>query len=137
MLQGKSLLEVNENFFRRHKDSLLHRAAAAEMLYLLAPEKKAEAINIIEDSVNNILPRYGALGVREWKLKDCISVDKLLDTMLKDVDAASRWRVWCAEYFPYSTYFKGQKSSSVSGSINSNICSKAENGDFHKNPSED
>jgi hypothetical protein len=43
------------------------------MLYLLAPEKNPEAINIIKDSVNNILPRYGALGIREWKLKDCIS----------------------------------------------------------------
>ena len=47
------------------------------------------------------------------------------------------WRVRCAEYFPYSTYFKGQKSSAVSGSVNSDICSKAENGDFHKNQAED
>lgn len=136
VLQGKSLLEVNENFYRRHKDSLLHRAAAAEMLYFLEPKNKEEAINIIEDSVNNTLPRYGAL-VGEWKLKDCVAVHKLLEMTLKDVDAASRWRVRCAEYFPYSTYFKGQKSSAVSRSVNSDICSKAENGDFHKNQAED
>lgn len=34
--------------------------------------------------------RNGALGpAREWKLKDCIAVHKLLDTVLLDSDAAS------------------------------------------------
>jgi len=37
-------------------DSLLHRAAAAEMIYVLEPEKKLEAIKIIEDSINNVAP---------------------------------------------------------------------------------
>lgn len=32
----------------------MHRAAAAEMLYVLEPEKKLEAIKLIEDSKNNI-----------------------------------------------------------------------------------
>ena len=32
-------------------DSLRHRAAAAEMLYLLAPEQKDAAVEIIESSV--------------------------------------------------------------------------------------
>eukprot|EP01018_Ginkgo_biloba_P014350 Gb_07059 [translate_table: standard] len=132
-LHGKSLLEVNESFLRKHKDSLLHRAAAAEMLFLLFPEKKSEAINLIEESVNNIHPRYG--GVREWELKDCVAVHKMLETTFKDADAASRWRVCCADFFPYSTYFKGLKSSAVLGSINSEICSKSENGDLDKNQS--
>ena len=34
--------------------------------------------------------RNGALGLaREWKLKDCIAVHKLLDTVLLDSEAAS------------------------------------------------
>ena len=33
--------------------SLTHRAAAAEMMYLLEPDKKLHAIKIIEDSTNN------------------------------------------------------------------------------------
>ena len=33
--------------------SLAHRAAAAEMMYLLEPDKKMEAIKLIEDSTNN------------------------------------------------------------------------------------
>jgi N-alpha-acetyltransferase 15/16, NatA auxiliary subunit len=33
--------------------SLTHRAAAAEMMYLLEPDKKMEAIKLIEDSTNN------------------------------------------------------------------------------------
>lgn len=32
----------------------MHRAAAAEMMYLLEADKKLEAIKLIEDSKNNI-----------------------------------------------------------------------------------
>jgi N-alpha-acetyltransferase 15/16, NatA auxiliary subunit len=32
----------------------MHRAAAAEMMYLLEPDKKLEAVKLIEDSKNNI-----------------------------------------------------------------------------------
>ena len=37
-------------------DSLMHRAAAAEMLLVLEPEKKLEAIKLIEDSTNKLAP---------------------------------------------------------------------------------
>lgn len=36
------------------EDSLMHRAAAAEMLYVLEPEKKLEAIKLIEESTNSL-----------------------------------------------------------------------------------
>lgn len=36
-------------------DSLVHRAAYAEMLYILDPSKKTEAIKIIEDSTNKVV----------------------------------------------------------------------------------
>lgn len=36
-------------------DSLTHRAAVAEMLSVLEPEKKAEAIKLIEDSNDNLV----------------------------------------------------------------------------------
>lgn len=131
---GKSLLEVNESFLENHRDSLVHRAAAAEMLFLLSPEKKAEAIMLIEDSVKDIVPRGGAFGgIREWKLKSCVAVHKLLETTFDDTSAASRWRLQCAEMFPFSTYFKGFMSSAVPGSINSKICSKEDNLDLGKN----
>ena len=35
-------------------DSLMHRAAAAEMLYVLEPDKKLDAIMLIEDSKNTL-----------------------------------------------------------------------------------
>lgn len=35
-------------------DSLMHRAAVAEMLYVLEPNKKAEAVQLIEDSTNDL-----------------------------------------------------------------------------------
>ena len=35
----------------------MHRAAAAEMLLLLEPSKKAEAIKLIEDSTNEIVAK--------------------------------------------------------------------------------
>lgn len=38
-------------------DSLMHRVAAAEMLYVLEPNKKADAVKLIEDSSNNLAPR--------------------------------------------------------------------------------
>lgn len=36
-------------------DSLMHRAAAAELMYVLEPEKKADAIKLIEESTNNLV----------------------------------------------------------------------------------
>lgn len=52
--------------------------------------------------------RNGALGhVRKWKLKDCISVHKLLGTVLADHDAASSKYLsylscFCLLYLPVS-----------------------------------
>lgn len=34
----------------------MHRAAAAEMLYALQPDKKPEAVKLIEESTNNPVP---------------------------------------------------------------------------------
>ncbi|XP_010925105.1 N-terminal acetyltransferase A complex auxiliary subunit NAA15 isoform X2 [Elaeis guineensis] len=128
-LHGRSLVEVNQSFLEKHKDSLMHRAAAAEMLLVLEPEKKLEAIKLIEDSTNKLAPVNGALGpVREWKLEDCIAVHKLLETVFIDEDAASRWKARCVEYFPYSTYFGGCRSSAVAFSVNHNIQNAPENG---------
>ncbi|XP_012445783.1 N-terminal acetyltransferase A complex auxiliary subunit NAA15 isoform X2 [Gossypium raimondii] len=118
-LQEKTLSEANKIFLGNHEDSLMHRAAVAEMLYTLDPTKKLEAVKIIEDSSNKVVPTNGALGlVMEWKLKDCIAVHKLLDNVLIDTDAALRWKVRCAEYFPYSIYFEGSRSSAVNNSLN-------------------
>ncbi|WOG99228.1 hypothetical protein DCAR_0518576 [Daucus carota subsp. sativus] len=109
-LQGKSLIEANYLFLEKHKDSLMHRAAAAEMLYFIEPNKKAEAIKLIEDSTNKLVSKT---GFYEWKLKDCIAVHKILGKVSDDHEVASRWKVRCSEYFPYSTYFEGCKSSVV------------------------
>ena len=35
----------------------MHRAAVAEMLYALEPDKKSEAIKLIEESTNNMVPK--------------------------------------------------------------------------------
>ncbi|KAK6914929.1 N-terminal acetyltransferase A, auxiliary subunit [Dillenia turbinata] len=110
-------------------NSLMHRAAAAEMLFVLEPDKKAEAIKLIEDSSNSLVSINGARGpVREWKLKDCIAVHNLLQTILVDNDAALRWKLRCAEHFPYSTYFEGSQSSAVPTSAYSQISKNAANG---------
>ncbi|KAK1265524.1 hypothetical protein QJS04_geneDACA024242 [Acorus gramineus] len=114
-LHEKTLVEANRSLLEKHTDSLMHRAAVAEMLHLLEPNKKIEAIKLIEDSANRTVAKNGALGpVLEWSLKDCISVHKLLETVLIDLDAASRWKVRCAEYFPCSSYFEGIQSSATS-----------------------
>ncbi|MBA0870636.1 hypothetical protein Goshw_015158, partial [Gossypium schwendimanii] len=136
-LQEKTLSEANKVFLGKHEDSLMHRVAVAEMLFTLDPTEKLEAVKLIEDSSNKVVPtamllaldvvslsrvsRNGALGpVMDWKLKDCIVVHKLLDKVLIDQDAALRWKVRCAEYFPYSTYFEGGCSSAVHNSLNVN-----------------
>ncbi|TYJ13971.1 hypothetical protein E1A91_A10G086500v1 [Gossypium mustelinum] len=120
-LQEKTLSEANKVFLGKHEDSLMHRVAVAEMLFTLDPTEKPEAVKLIEDSSNKVVPTDGALGpVMEWKLKDCIVVHKLLDKVLTDQDAALRWKVRCAEYFPYSTYFEGGCSSAVHNSLNMN-----------------
>lgn len=35
----------------------MHRAAVAEMLNLLEPQRKSEAIKLIEESTNDMVPR--------------------------------------------------------------------------------
>ncbi|KAA8541840.1 hypothetical protein F0562_022992 [Nyssa sinensis] len=128
-LHEKTLIEANTFFLETHKDSLMHRAAGAEMLFVLEPNKKVEAIKLIEDSSNNLVSTNEALGpVREWKLKDCIAVHKLLWTILDDCDAALRWKVRCAEYFPYSRYFEGSRCSAIPNSVYNQICKNPENG---------
>ncbi|KAK4428066.1 N-terminal acetyltransferase A complex auxiliary subunit NAA15 [Sesamum alatum] len=116
-LQGKSLIEANTLFLEKHRDSLTHRAAVAEMIFVMEPNKKKEAINLIEESSNDLVSSDGALGpVKKWRLKDCVAVHKLLGTILADHDAALRWKVRCAEYFPFSVYFEGSGSSAVTNS---------------------
>ncbi|GAB4842023.1 N-alpha-acetyltransferase 16, NatA auxiliary subunit [Ancistrocladus abbreviatus] len=128
-LHERSLMEVNMLFLRKHEDSLMHRAAVAEMLYLLEQNKKSESLKLIEDSSNNTVSINGALEqVPEWRLKDCIAVHRLLEGLSLDKDAASRWKVRCAAYFPYSTYFEGSKSSAVSSNHLNSEYQNSENG---------
>ncbi|XP_061359544.1 N-terminal acetyltransferase A complex auxiliary subunit NAA15-like isoform X2 [Gastrolobium bilobum] len=127
-LHEKSLYEANSSFLEKHKDSLMHRAAFAEILYILDSNTKSEAVKLIEGSANKVVPTNGALGpIRDWKLKDCIAVHKLLGTVLVDQDAALRWKVRCAEYFPYSTYFEGSRSSASLNSVFNQLCKNTEN----------
>ncbi|PNY09689.1 N-alpha-acetyltransferase 15 NatA auxiliary subunit-like protein, partial [Trifolium pratense] len=128
-LHGKSLLEANNLFLEKHEGSLMHRAAVGEMMYILDPNRRAEVVKLIEGSPNNPAPRNGALGpIREWTLKDCIAVHKLLGSVLDDQDAALRWKVRCAEFFPYSTYFEGSQSSATPNSALNQICKTTVNG---------
>ena len=111
-LHEKSLIDANNIFLEKHRESLMHRAAVAELMYVLEPNKKAEAVKLIEDSVNDLVSLDGDRGADStWKLKDCISLHKLLETTFNDHDAALRWKARCAEYFPFSTYFEGIRSS--------------------------
>ncbi|GMQ08764.1 hypothetical protein CsSME_00052353 [Camellia sinensis var. sinensis] len=129
LLHEKSLIEANTLFLKKHKDPLMHRAAVAEILFVLDRCKKADAIKLIEDSSNNPVSTNGALGpVGKWKLEECIAVHKLLGTVLDDPNSASRWKVRCAEYFPYSTYFEGKRSSAISNSTYNQIRKNPENG---------
>lgn len=125
-LDSKTLLEANEQFLHLHKDSLRHRAAAAEIIYLLCPDQKAAALEIIESSNCRPCTSGGlvAEGVGEWELKDCSFVYETLVTSLNDPDAASRWRSRSTELFPFSTFFQGAKSSASQGSINNLHCQK-------------
>ncbi|KAL6559856.1 N-alpha-acetyltransferase 16, NatA auxiliary subunit [Orobanche gracilis] len=83
-LHGKSLIEANTLFLETHRDSLRHRAAVAEMIFVLEPNKAKEAVKLIEESPINVVPTKG--GIR-----DCITVHKVLGTILEDHDAASSW----------------------------------------------
>ncbi|KAL0342043.1 UNVERIFIED_CONTAM: N-terminal acetyltransferase A complex auxiliary subunit NAA15 [Sesamum calycinum] len=128
-LQGKSLIEANALFLEKHRDSLTHRAAVAEMISVMEPSKKKEAIKLIEESSNDLISSNGALGpVKRWRLKDCVAVHKLLGTILDDHEAALRWKVRSAEYFPFSAYFEGSCSSAVTNSSYHQMHKLHENG---------
>ncbi|XP_022764661.1 N-terminal acetyltransferase A complex auxiliary subunit NAA15-like isoform X2 [Durio zibethinus] len=53
-LQEKTLSEANKVFLGKHE--------VAEMLYTLEHTKKLEAVKLIEDSCNKVMPMNGALG---------------------------------------------------------------------------
>ncbi|CAI5490805.1 unnamed protein product [Closterium sp. Naga37s-1] len=109
-----SLQERNEAFLESHKDSLPHRAAAAEAMAMLDPSLKARATSVIHDSQEPLATSGGALaeGVGEWSLDQCVAVHRLLqEGPLADEAAAQRWKDRCAERFPYSQHFEGGKSS--------------------------
>lgn len=134
-LHGKSLLEANSLFLEKHEGSMMHRAAFGEMMYILDPNRRAEAVKLIEGSTNNPVSSNGALGpIQEWTLKDCIAVHKLLGSVLDDQDAALRWKVRCAEFFPYSTYFEGSQSSASPNSALNQICKTTINGSSSHSP---
>ncbi|XP_076902750.1 N-terminal acetyltransferase A complex auxiliary subunit NAA15-like [Bidens hawaiensis] len=135
-LHDKSLMEANTVFLEQHKDSLMHRAAAAEMIYCLEPNKKAEAIKLIEESPQNTVSS-GLLGsVKESKLKDCVSVHKTLVATFNDQDAALRWKNRCSVEFPYSTYFEGSLCSTVTANkASQQVPENAENGNIESIPS--
>ncbi|KAG0593029.1 hypothetical protein M758_1G292200 [Ceratodon purpureus] len=127
-LGEKSLLDANRDFLQAHSDSLKDRAAAAEIHLLLCPDGKSEAIKIIEESSER-----DASGAKdapcEWLLKDCVAVHQLLETSFKDTEAASKWSARCASLFPYSTYFKGAKSSATLGVANTKDVNHSDNGE--------
>ncbi|GLU22164.1 hypothetical protein SLE2022_382600 [Rubroshorea leprosula] len=128
-LKESSLIDANRIFLDKHADSLMHRAAVAEMLSTLELNKKEEAVKLIEASTNKVLPMSGALGpVMEWKLRDCIAVHKLFENVLTDQNAALRWKERCAKHFPYSTYFGGNRSSAVHNLGNKQTSKNAANG---------
>ncbi|KAL5072633.1 hypothetical protein RYX36_011617 [Vicia faba] len=127
-LHEKSLLDANNAFLDNHKDSLMHIAAFTEILYILDSNRKSEAVKLIEESASKIVPRNEAIGpIGKWKLKDSIAVHKLLGTVLVDQDAALRWKVRCAENFPYSTYFEGKHSSASPNSAFNQLRKNSEN----------
>ncbi|KAI7743200.1 hypothetical protein M8C21_020556, partial [Ambrosia artemisiifolia] len=136
-LHDNSLMEANKVFLEQHKDSLMHRAAAAEMMYCLEPNKKAEAIKLIEASPNNPVSSNGPLGpVKVWKLKDCVAVHKILTATFDDQDAALRWKNQCAIQFPYSTYFEGNLCSTITtNKASKQVHENAENGTVESVPS--
>lgn len=43
-------------------DSLRHRAAVAEMMFVLEPHKKEEAIKLIEESSGDLLSSYATIS---------------------------------------------------------------------------
>ncbi|KAJ6839531.1 N-alpha-acetyltransferase 15, NatA auxiliary subunit [Iris pallida] len=130
-LHGRSLIEANRSFLEKHKGSLMHRVAAAEMMYMLEPDKKHEAIKLVEHSIKEMASTDIVPGaVKAWQFQECVLVHKLLEKVFVDNDAASRWKTQCSEYFPYSTYFEGCKSSIVTHSANNGMLNAPENGDL-------
>ncbi|XP_024387242.1 N-terminal acetyltransferase A complex auxiliary subunit NAA15 isoform X1 [Physcomitrium patens] len=130
-LGEKSLLDANRDFLDAHSDSLKHRVAAAEAHLLLCPDAKSDAIKIIVEFAERTLETRDSLAAmdtsNEWFLKDCIAVHHFLEAF-KD-ETASKWSARCEELFPYSTYFKGAKSSATLGVAVTNDSKHSENGE--------
>lgn len=61
MLICTCLLTILLLFDSLFSDSLTHRASVAEMMFVLEPHKKEEAIKLIEESSDDLISQYAAI----------------------------------------------------------------------------
>ncbi|CAL8463644.1 g3178 [Coccomyxa elongata] len=105
LLAGKSLAEYNQGFLEQHgSDSLLHRAAAAEMMALLDPNSKAKAVQVIVKRGGLV---GGGVAADALRHADAVAVHALLQDTLGDSAAAQEWKQRCSKVFRWSGFFEG------------------------------
>jgi len=94
LLGSLSLTEVNQNYINSHHNHLPSCVAGGEMLFLLDPSKKQEALNLLLDTSKT--------GVT---IQEIISVHKILLEKFQDIESAEKYCQISHSLFPYATYF--------------------------------
>jgi len=85
-----NLKDFNEAFLEKHKNSISHRAAAAEMMLLFFIEDKQRSLQLLTD-------------LNGYTLKDCVKIYTLLESI--DNGIAADYKAKCHNIFKYSIFF--------------------------------
>jgi len=96
MLAGKSLEKLNQEFLAKFSSSLPHRHVVAELLFLLSPNNRSEAIKILTNL-------EGIKG--HSQLKECIAIHETLVSVIGDANTADEYKKKAKSLFPYATFF--------------------------------
>jgi len=94
LLGNLSLAQVNQNYINSHRNHLPSRVAGGEMLFLLDPSNKQEALNLLLDT--------SGTGVT---IQEVITVHKIILEKFLDIESAEQYCQISHSLFPYATYF--------------------------------
>jgi len=99
ILAGKSVSEVNDSFMALHKLSLEHRAVASEVMFLLNPSSKRQALDILTNLSN-------AKGAKHMKV--CTDIYNTILNVFQDASSAAKYKEKCNDQFPYCAFFMNE-----------------------------
>jgi len=96
ILAGKSLQQLNQEFLKKFNSSNSHKLVATELMFLLSPKDKQEALKFLQNL---------ELTKGRKQLKEAISIHQSILSVFEENQVASEFKKKCKTVFLDATYF--------------------------------